>query len=128
MNYTRVYCDGTGESHFEDVSVPVAPAILAPQAPPLHLAAPIRAERLIMGEIPHPWASSWHPAPQRQFYFQLSGTLEVKVSDGQVRQFSTGSFILLEDTTGKGHCTRVLGNAAVKAVFVQLPAPEHAAA
>ena len=128
MNYTRVYCDGTGESHFEDVSVPVAPANLAPPAPPLHLAAPIRAERLILGELPNGWASTWHPAPRRQFYCQLSGTLEVKVSDGQVRQFRSGSLILLEDTTGKGHCTRVLGDALVKAVFVQLPTPEHAAA
>ena len=127
MNYTRVYCDATGESHFEDVSVPVAPVNLAPLAPPLNLAAPIRAERLLLGEVPLAWASTWHPAPRRQFYFQLSGTLEVKVSDGQVRQFLPGSLFLLEDTTGRGHCTRVLGSAVVKCVFVQLPAPENAA-
>jgi hypothetical protein len=127
MNYTRIYCDATGESHFEDVSVPVAPVNLAPPAPPLNLAAPMRAERVILGEVPPAWASTWHPAPQRQFYFQLSGTLEVKVSDGQVRQFSPGSLVLLEDTMGEGHCTRVLGSAVVKAVFVQLPAQENAA-
>ena len=126
MNYTRVYCDRAGESHFEEVSVPLAPVDLAPPAPPLHLAAPIPAERLIPAEFPHGWTGTWHPAPRRQFYFQLSGTLEVKVSDGQVRRFGTGSLILLEDTTGKGHCTRVLGDAVVKGVFVQLPAPEHA--
>jgi len=127
MNYTRIYCDATGESHFEDVSVPVAPINLAPPAPPLNLAAPMRAERVILCEVPLAWASTWHPAPQRQFYFQLSGTLEIKVSDGQVRQFSPGSLVLLEDTTGKGHCTRVLGNAVAKGVFVQLPAKENAA-
>jgi hypothetical protein len=125
MNYTRVYCDGSGESHFEDVSVPVAPVHLAPPAPPLNLAAPLRAERLILGEIPNAWAGTWHPAPQRQFYCQLSGTLEVKVSDGHVREFFAGSLVLLEDTTGKGHCTRVLGDAVVKGVFVQLPAQEQ---
>jgi hypothetical protein len=87
----------------------------------------MRAERVILCEVPLAWASTWHPAPQRQFYFQLSGTLEIKVSDGQVRQFSLGSLVLLEDTTGKGHCTRVLGNAVAKGVFVQLPAKENAA-
>ena len=128
MNYTRIYCDPAGESHFEDVTVPVAPVDLAPSAPPLNLAAPMGAERVILGEFPLAWASTWHPAPRRQLYFQLSGTLEVRVSDGQVRQFSPNSLVLLEDTTGKGHCTRVLGNAVVKAVFVQLHAQENAAA
>lgn len=127
MNYTRIYCDPGGESHFEDVSVPVAPVDLAPPAPPLNLAAPMRAERVILGEFPVAWASTWHPAPRRQLYFQLSGTLEVRVSDGQIRQFLPNSLVLLEDTTGKGHCTRVLGSAVVKGVFVQLPAHENEA-
>ena len=127
MNYTRIYCDATGESHFEDVSVPVAPINFAPPAPPLSVAAPIRAERLILAELPLAWSSTWHPAPQRQFYFHLSGTLEVKVSDGQVRQFSSGSLVLLEDITGRGHCTRVLGSAVVRGVFVHLAARENAA-
>ena len=127
MDYTRIYCDATGESHFEDVSVPVAPINFAPPAPPLSVAAPIRAERLILAELPLAWSSTWHPAPQRQFYFHLSGTLEVKVSDGQVRQFSSGSLVLLEDITGRGHCTRVLGSAVVRGVFVHLAARENAA-
>ena len=127
MNYTRIYCDATGESHFEDVSVPVAPINFAPPAPPVSAAAPIRAERLILAELPLAWSSTWHPAPQRQFYFHLSGTLEVKVSDGQVRQFSSGSLVLLEDITGRGHCTRVLGSAVVRGVFVHLAARENAA-
>jgi hypothetical protein len=35
--------------------------------------------------------------------------------------------MLLEDTFGKGHCTRVVGNAIAEGVFVQLPAAENAA-
>ena len=128
MDYTRIYCDAAGESHFEDVAVSVAPLNFAPPAPPVSVAAPIRAERLILAEFPPAWASNWHPAPRRQFYFHLSGTLEVKASDGEVRRFSPGSLILLEDTTGKGHCTRVIGSAVVKGVFLQLPAPENATA
>jgi len=127
MNYTRVYSDSSGESHFEDVSVPVAPVNFAPPAPPMDVAAPIRAERMLLATMPLTWASTWHPAPRRQFYVQLSGTLEVQVSDGQVRQFPLGSLMLLEDTMGKGHCTRVVGNAIAKGVFVQLPVAENAA-
>lgn len=121
MKYTRIYCDADGESHFEDISVEMAPVDFAPPAPPLNLAAPMEAERLILCHFPRAWEGNWHPAPHRQFYFQLSGQLEGRVSDGEVRRFSSGSLVLLEDTSGKGHLTKVVGDTAVEAVFVQLP-------
>jgi len=122
MKYTRIYCDVDGESHFEDVIVEVAPVDFAPPAPPLNLAAPLDAERAVLCEFPAEWFGDWHPAPRRQFCFQMSGELEVQVSDGEIRKFSAGSLGLLEDTSGKGHLTRVVGNSGVEAVFVQLPA------
>ena len=122
MKYTRIYCNVDGESHFEDVYVEVAPVDFAPPAPPLNLAAPIEAERLVLCEFPAGWIGDWHPAPRRQFFFQMSGELEVQVSDGEIRRFYAGSLALLEDTSGKGHLTRVVGNSEVDAVFIQLPA------
>jgi hypothetical protein len=121
MKYTRIYRDAAGESHFEDVAVELTPVDFAPPAPPLNLAAPMEAERVVLCHAPRAWVGDWHPAPQRQFYVQLSGHLEVEVSDGEVRRFSSGSLVLLEDTSGKGHLTKVAGDAAVEAVFVQLP-------
>ena len=122
MKYTRIYCDVDGESHFEDVYVEVAPVDFAPPASPLNMAAPLEAERAVLCEFPAEWFGDWHPAPRRQFIFQMSGELEVQVSDGEIRRFSAGSLGLLEDTSGKGHLTRVVGNSGVDAVFVQLPA------
>jgi hypothetical protein len=122
MKYTRIYCDVDGESHFEDVYVEVAPVDFAPPASPLNLAAPLEAERVVLCEFTAKWFGDWHPAPRRQFIFQMSGELEVQVSDGEIRRFSAGSLGLLEDTSGKGHLTRVVGNSGVDAVFVQLPA------
>jgi len=122
MNYTRIYCNADGESHFGDVSVNIAPVDFAPPALPLNMATPLEAERMILCVIPAAWIGDWHPTPRRQFYIQLSGELEVTVSDGEVRRFSAGSLVLLEDTTGKGHLTRVVGSTKVEAVFVQLPA------
>ena len=121
MNYTRIYCYADGESHFEDVSVNVAPVDFAPPAPPLNMAAPLEAERTILCAFPAAWVGDWHPTPRRQFCILLSGELEVIVSDGEKRWFPTGSLILLEDTAGKGHFTRVAGGTGVDAVFVQLP-------
>ena len=124
MKYTRIYSDAGGESHFEDVSVIVEPVDFAPPAPPLNLAAPLEAERAILCTIPKEWYGDWHPAPHRQFYVQMSGELEVQVSDGEIRRFSAGSLVLLEDTSGKGHLSRVVGSSGVDAVFVQLRAVE----
>ncbi len=121
MNYTRIYCDAKGESHFEDVSVNVAPIDFAPPAPPLNMSAPLEAEHTILCSIPEKWVGDWHPTPRRQFFIQMSGELEVEVSVGEKRKFTAGSLVLLEDTIGKGHLTRVAGNAGVDAVFVQLP-------
>jgi len=121
MNYTRIYCDADGESHFEDVTVSVAPVDFAPPAPPLNLAAPIATERAILCTIPAAWIGDWHPAPRCQFFFQLTGELEVTVTDGEIRRFFAGSLVLLEDTKGKGHLTRVVGSTEVDAVFVQMP-------
>ena len=120
MTYTRIYADADGESHFGDVAVDVAPVEFAPPAPPLHMAAPLEASRMILCVVPAGWVGDWHPAPRRQFYVQLSGELEVEVSDGEIRRFSAGSLVLLEDTSGKGHLTRVVGSAGVDAVFIQL--------
>ncbi len=127
MKYTRIYRDTNGESHFDDVAVAISPKEFAPPAPPLHLAEPIQADRTIFCAFPKNWFGDWHPAPRRQFYFQISGEIEVQVSDGEVRRFTAGSVVLLEDTSGKGHATRVVGDKGVEALFVQLPTEGDAA-
>lgn len=47
----------------------------------------------------------------------LSGEMDFEVSDGEVRRLMPGSILLLEDTTGKGHVSRVIaGDATMAAV------------
>jgi len=52
--------------------------------------------------------------------FYLSGEIEAQTSDGEVRIFGPGSVTLLEDTTGKGHTSRVVGTEDVLLAVVQL--------
>jgi hypothetical protein len=52
----------------------------------------------------------WHPAPRRQFVIVLSGQLEVGLGDGSKHVFGPGDARLVEDTTGRGHTTRTLGD------------------
>jgi hypothetical protein len=46
--------------------------------------------------------------------------MEFQSSDGTVLQVNAGSAMLLEDTTGKGHRSRVIGDRDALLVAVQL--------
>jgi hypothetical protein len=52
----------------------------------------------------------------------LSAELEIQVGDGEIREFSAGSIILVEETSGRGHLSRTLGISKVNAISVQLSA------
>ena len=120
FRYTRLYSDSDGESHFSDEEINFELADLAPPAPPISVSDMIKAEGVLFVSSPSDWYGDWHPAPRRQFFFVLSGELEVEVSDGEVRRFSNGDVILLEDTFGKGLISRVVSNERCYAVFVPL--------
>jgi cupin domain len=62
----------------------------------------------------------WHPAPRRQFVIILSGQLEIGLGDGSRHVFGAGDARLVEDTTGQGHTTRVLGNQPCVTAIVPL--------
>ena len=74
---------------------------------PLEVSAPVDAERFVFVGGASGWEGDWHPSPTKQFVFILRGEFEVSVSDGEVRSFGPGSVVLLEDTTGRGHFTRI---------------------
>jgi hypothetical protein len=120
MHITRIHADPSGESHFEDIEIDVSPVDAQLSAQPLHISAPIATTRTMFAQLPPDWFDDWHPAPRRQYWVGILGTVEVTVSDGEVRRFGSGSVVLLEDLRGKGHVTRVVGDRGAQAMFVQL--------
>ena len=118
--YVRLFADADGESHFEDVEVPLATVDFAPPARPMHLSAFGPAERWAFFQIPAGWVGDWHPTPRRQVFFWLAGEVEITASDGEVRRFPAGTVLLVEDTAGKGHHSRTVA-ADTLAGVVQLP-------
>src|SRR5690606_14488022 len=64
-------------------------------------------------------AAEWHTAPRRQFAINMTGTLEVEISDGSRHRIGQGDLVFIEDVTGKGHVTRVL--TPVTNLFVHVP-------
>jgi hypothetical protein len=121
VRYTRIYTGANGESHFEDVEVALHEAAYAPPAPPFFISEPSRASAIAMTTIPQGWSSGWHPTPRLQWWFQLAGEVEVSVREGDMRRFVAGDVVRLEDTTGRGHTTRVIGDEDVVAVYAHIP-------
>lgn len=116
MKYTRIYTDADGESHFEDVEVPLGP----PTTTQSSLSDMFPTKGLIFRRTPADQYVDWHPAPRRQFIITLSGEAEIQTSDGEVRRIGPGSVVLVEDVTGKGHITRGVGTAERLSLFVPL--------
>jgi hypothetical protein len=110
VNYVRLFAGPDGESHFEDIAVDLAPVVeYARGVPQVLLSAPRTSTGLTFVSAPPGWVGDWHPGPRRQFMVKLTGVTEVAASDGQRREFGPGTVLLVEDTTGKGHFSRVLG-------------------
>ncbi len=123
MKYGILYTDKNGNSHFKDGEIGFEMANFAPPAPPVGLSNYMPASQLVFFRIPSGWIGDWHPAPRRQFFCCLSGQFELNASDGETRIYRAGEIFLLEDTSGKGHKSRVTGNEDFLAAVVQL-APE----
>ncbi|MDQ1279500.1 MAG: hypothetical protein QG670_762 [Thermoproteota archaeon] len=118
---TLIYADSKGESHFKNVDIELKLVDFAPPAPPFNISPFNPATQYAFCVIPGEWFGDWHTAPKKQFFFILTGEIDVIVSDGEVRHFSAGSIILTEDTQGKGHVFHVVDDTDVTAAIVQLP-------
>ncbi len=113
MKYRRLYHDAEGESHWAEVPVEMRPTTFAPPSPKIGLSKFNNASRYAFLRFPEGWEGKWHTSPEKQMLIIISGELEIEASDGVAHRFPTGYAVMLEDTEGKGHLTRVVGNFAV---------------
>jgi hypothetical protein len=106
--YVRLYADETGESRFEKLALFLSPTDFAPPAPPLFAAQFLPTTQSFLIGAPSGWDGEVpHPSPRRQIFCVLQGDFRITASTGDVRYFSCGDVLLLEDTWGKGHSTRI---------------------
>jgi len=94
MKVTRIYTGTDDHSHFEEIDVEIGKLVAG--------------EGIVFRHAPPGDLQDWHPAPRRQFVITLSGQGEIEISDGTKRRFGAGAIMLADDTTGRGHITRVI--------------------
>ncbi|MDU8929320.1 hypothetical protein RXV86_18155 [Alisedimentitalea sp. MJ-SS2] len=120
MAYLRMYADESGESRLETMPMSYEPLVYAPPAPALGMSDVSPAAGLVFVQFENGWDSELHPSPRKQMFMMLSGVFQGGLSDGTTYDLYPGDVVLMEDTTGKGHSARVLGDAPVEAVMVHL--------
>jgi hypothetical protein len=121
LNCTRIYADESGQSHAAEQLIELDITAFETAVPAFEVSTPIAVSLARFSVMPPGWVGDWHPAPRRQYSLHLAGELEVEVGDGRVCRFGPGSIVLLEDVSGQGHRTRVVGEQPVVGVFMQLP-------
>jgi hypothetical protein len=103
----RIYSTPDGGSRVEEITI-------SPDA------KPVPVTRMTAGAYRGSGvrAPDWHNAPRKQFAINMTGQLEVELTDGTRRKIGS-DLVFLEDTTGKGHVTRPLG--PITNVFLHVP-------
>ena len=118
--YVNLFADIDGSSHFRELVSELSSTEFAPGIPPLFLSSPIESQQVSFFGAPAGWESDWHPSSGRHLFMVMSGEWEITASDGEVRTFSTGDVLLVEDTKGKGHASRVISDDDSLALLVKL--------
>jgi hypothetical protein len=122
VSFIRLYTDANGVSHFSKETLP-----LAPVAGGQGMESTLAVNRIgdvkgvMFAQLKAGTKEDWHIAPRRQFMVCVRGVVEITASDGQKERLAPGQFMLLEDTTGKGHITYATGTEDHVALAVPVP-------
>lgn len=110
---TKIYSDSKGDSHFEDVQIPLQEGGTIGMLSNL-----IPVTGLIFREVEPTYDYDFHTAPQKQYIILLDGEIEIETSLGDKRIFKAGEVLLVEDTEGKGHKTKNLLPVKRRSLFI----------
>lgn len=116
----RLWADESGESHLGEMTGTLRLVDFAPPAPPMGVGELVPATSVHYLGAPAGWVGDFHQAPRRQYIIGLRGSVEGRASDGTSATLGPGDIVLLEDTHGIGHSTRVIGDEDWLALVVVL--------
>ena len=97
VTITRFYTGADQQTHAEDQDLEFPGKVLK--------LLPVTGAELHRGAAGS--VLDWHTGPARQYIITLSGRGEIEVAGGKKVPVYPGHIELIEDTTGKGHITRV---------------------
>ena len=115
MKITNIYVDDHGHSYFGEVELPQTGNERRISAKPQDV------EFWQMSQTLPGHYVDFATVPEPRFISVLSGRMELTVSNGEKKYFSRGDMFLLQDTSGQGHCTRILGFEPCNTLIIAMP-------
>jgi hypothetical protein len=115
MRIHNLYVDDKGQSHFRDIEVEWVDKVNFSRQ-----SRRLPATGIIFRETSPDYDLDWHPAPRRQYIINLDGGVQITAGDGEVRVINAGEVLLVEDTHGKGHLSKSVGDKLRHSIFVPI--------
>ena len=109
---TRLYTGPDGQTHFEKIEAKFT------TGGPNEIFNFMKISGAELHRLGPGTVREWHPAPRRRYAITLAGEEEIEVAGGTRLHFGPGDIQLAEDTTGKGHLSRIVGKDDCVAVFL----------
>ena len=75
MELLRLYCDESGESHFDTIEVPISLHNELPPTKTSYFSEPSQAKRWVFCRCPVGWDGKLHPSSRRQIVASLTSTV-----------------------------------------------------
>jgi hypothetical protein len=125
MTITRCYTGPDGETHFEDIELEIPMEEEGSgDTPPLGVSRHFAAKQVFYLHLDpdkHPEHAlvNWHLTPEPRFIIWCQGESDQEVSDGEIRHTRPGTVILYEDTEGRGHRSRHIGEQVLACIHLQ---------
>lgn len=121
LRFPRLIVDGADGTRFDSITITASAQQFAPPAMPFSVSPLEPATHCGFLHLPVGWVGEQHRSPIRMWIYVLDGQMDFESSDGDVRRLVPGSALLLEDTTGRGHSSRVVGDSPATLAAVRLP-------
>jgi hypothetical protein len=121
MRVVRIHTGADGGSLLDDLDVELRVDALG------RISSTMPAANVFVRELKQGLVVEYHRGPRRQLVFVVTGGIEIESSGGDRRLLRSGDSILVEDTTGVGHITRVI-EGPVTCIYVPVPSDFDVAA
>ncbi|MFW5652601.1 MAG: hypothetical protein ACOC0P_01030 [Planctomycetota bacterium] len=113
MHMTRIAVTEEVDSYFVVDLIPLSDA-----GEIGHLSQSVEVGKIIFRHNDADYDYDWHCALRRPYIVMLDGEIEIEVSCGEKRTFRGGDVLLIEDTWGKGHRTRLTNGQPRGSLFI----------
>lgn len=120
-NMQLLYTGPDGQAYVKNIQVAARPNGVVDLLP---------TDVIEIHRTPPGFSIGWHLERRRQYLITLSGRGQIDIADGKKIILTPGTILLVENTTGKGHKTRTLGNKPWVTLWIPLkdqsPSPSPA--